>query len=140
MAGQLLERDGELGVLDAALDSAATGRGSVVLIFGEAGIGKTSLLRTFTARARARARVLSGACDDLMAPRTLGPLRDAIAGTAGPLAAAISGGHRDDLLLAVRDELADTTRPTVLVVEDVHWADDATLDVLRYISRRIGEI
>jgi predicted ATPase len=82
MAGQLLERDGELDVLGAALDSAAAGRGSVVFIFGEAGIGKTSLLRSFLTRARVRARVLSGACDDLMTPRTLGPLRDAVAGTA----------------------------------------------------------
>jgi len=140
MPGRLLERDAELDVLSAALDSAVAGQGSVVLIFGEAGIGKTSLLRSFVARARTHARVLTGACDDLMTPRTLGPLRDAAAGSAGPLATAIADGNRDDLLIAVREELADGGRPTVLVIEDVHWADDATLDVLRYLSRRIREL
>jgi DNA-binding CsgD family transcriptional regulator len=140
MPGQLLERDGELDVLGAALDSAAAGHGCVVLIFGEAGIGKTTLLRSFAARAKGRARVLIGACDDLLTPRTLGPLRDAAAGGTGPLATAIAAGNRDDLLLAVRDELADGTRPTVLVIEDVHWADDATLDVLRFLGRRISEL
>ena len=53
---------------------------------GEAGIGKTSLVRAFVVEATGRARLLVAACDDLMAPRTLGPLRDA-AGPAGPLAA-----------------------------------------------------
>ena len=67
-------------MLAAALDGAAAGRGSVVLIFGEAGIGKTSLVRAFVRQAPGRARVLQGACDDLITPRTLGPLRDAARG------------------------------------------------------------
>ena len=47
MAASLLERAPELGVLQAAVAEAAAGRGSVVLVLGEAGIGKTSLLRAF---------------------------------------------------------------------------------------------
>ena len=58
-----------------------------MLVAGEAGIGKTSLVRAFASGAAERARVLLSACDDLMAPRTLGPLRDAAAGSRGPLAA-----------------------------------------------------
>jgi len=100
-----------------------------VLVTGEAGIGKTSLIRAFADTAPDGARVLLSACDDLMASRTLGPLRDAVLG--------------NDLVLdpfaALLDELAAST-PTVLVVEDVHWADDATLDVLGYAARRIEPV
>ena len=110
------------------------GPGSVVVVSGEAGIGKTSLVRYFLANAGARARVIGGACDDLISPRPLGPLRDAAAAGGGPLSTAIAGWNRDDLLIAVRDELADGPRPTVLVIDDVDWADDATLDVLSYLS------
>ncbi|HEX8518422.1 MAG TPA: AAA family ATPase, partial [Pseudonocardia sp.] len=73
----LLERDAELDRLGAALRRAQHGHGSVVLIAGEAGIGKTSLVRAFVRHRGDRARVLLGACDDLVTPRALGPLRDA---------------------------------------------------------------
>jgi len=140
MPGRLLERESELDVLAAALDGVATGHGSVVLIFGEPGIGKTSLVRSFVRQASGRARVLQGACDDLTTPRTLGPLLDAASAGDGPLATALAGSNRDDVLTGVRAELSDPSMPTVLVVEDVHWADDATLDVLRYLGRRITEL
>lgn len=65
----LLERDDELALLAASLDRARTGAGgSVVLLSGEAGVGKTSLVRAFTVHAREGARVLLGACDDLLPP------------------------------------------------------------------------
>jgi predicted ATPase len=132
----LLERDGELDALETALRRAALGSGSVVLISGEAGIGKTSLVRAFVRAAVPRATVLQGVCDDLLTPRTLGPLRDAARSRGGPLAAALADGDRDAVLAAVLTELTGA-RPTVLVLEDVHWADDATLDVLRYVGRRV---
>jgi DNA-binding CsgD family transcriptional regulator/tetratricopeptide (TPR) repeat protein len=141
MAGPLLERDAQLAALDSALERAGAGAGSAVLLSGEAGIGKTSVVRAFARAARGRARVLAGACDDLLTPRTLGPLRDAArAAAAGPLAAAVTGGERDDVLAAAVEELSDPRGPTVLVVEDVHWADEATLDVLRYVGRRISDL
>jgi AAA ATPase domain len=77
----LLEREPTLADLSIAVNDAAGGRGSVVLVTGEAGIGKTSLIRAFADEAAGRARVLLSACDDLMASRTLGPLRDAILGS-----------------------------------------------------------
>src|SRR5690606_27348657 len=99
----LLERDAPLAALLGALDAAAAGRGSTVLVSGEAGIGKTSLVRAFAAAAGERARVLQASCDDLATPRTLGPLHDAL----GPL--------DDDVLTAVLDRLVEV-EPTVLVI------------------------
>jgi ATP/maltotriose-dependent transcriptional regulator MalT len=137
MAERLLERDAPLGVLADAVADAGAGRGSTVLVSGEAGIGKTSLVRAFAEGAEGKARLLLGSCDDLMASRTLGPLRDAALGTDGPLAAALADdGPVDRVFGAVLEELAQE-RPSVLVVEDIHWADDATLDVLGFAARRV---
>jgi tetratricopeptide (TPR) repeat protein len=139
MTARLLERDAELRGLRETLRQAGRDRGSVVLVSGEAGIGKTSLVRAFAEHARAHARVLIGVCDDLVTPRTLGPFRDMARGGGGPLAqAAASVAERDAVFGAVYQELAD--RSTVMVVEDVHWADDATLDVVRYLAWRIAEL
>src|SRR6478735_5860400 len=141
MALSLLEREAELQMLDTAVDQAAAGNGSTVLVLGEAGIGKTTLLRAFLATQNGRARLLSGACEDLLTPRALGPLRDAARSTGGPLADALAKTADPDLVFAaVSDQLAARPTPTVLVVEDAHWADSATLDVLRYIGRRIQDL
>src|SRR4051794_20663452 len=86
---ELLERDGERQVLEAALEeSRAAGR--VVVVVGEAGIGKTSLVGAACEAARER-RVLWGACDPLVTPRPLGPLRDVARQAGGPLALALAG-------------------------------------------------
>ena len=138
MTAGLLERDAELRRLRETLRGAGQGRGSVVLVSGEAGIGKTVLVRRFAREAAPQARVLVGACDDLVTPRTLGPFRDMARAQDAALALAEAvepGAGREAVFAAVHQELAG--RPTVLVVEDVHWADDATLDVLRYLAWRI---
>jgi DNA-binding CsgD family transcriptional regulator/tetratricopeptide (TPR) repeat protein len=139
MTAGLLERDAELRRLRETLRGAGQGRGSVVLVSGEAGIGKTSLVRAFAREVAGRARVLAGACDDLVTPRTLGPFRDMARGAAPALARAMEpGAGREAVFGAVHQELA--AGPVVLLVEDVHWADDATLDVLRYLAWRIPEL
>jgi DNA-binding CsgD family transcriptional regulator/tetratricopeptide (TPR) repeat protein len=139
MRTRLLERDAELGLLRESLEWAGRGGGSVVLVSGEPGIGKTSLVRAFAEAVRDEARVLVGECDDLATPRTLGPFRDMARGASGPLAQAVRpGAERDEIFGAALRELE--RGPTVMVVEDVHWADDATLDVLRYLVRRIAEL
>ena len=109
---------------------------------GEAGIGKTSLVHAFLAAAAGRARVLAGTCEDLLTPRALGPLRDAARSAAGgPLAAALSAGADPDLVFtAVCDELASPPSPAILVIDDAHWADCATLDVLRYLGTRVPDL
>jgi len=137
MSPTLLEREAMLDALAGAVDAAAAGSGSIALVTGEAGIGKTSLVRAFAADVAGRARLLLTACDDLMAPRALGPLRDAALSSDGPLAAALADDQPvDGVFGALLEELGAVT-PTVLVIEDVHWADDATLDVLGFVARRI---
>ena len=83
--------------------------------------------------------MLVGYCDDLATPRTLGPFRDLVGSVGTELSLAVTdGSDRDRLLAALRAELDWAGHPAVLVIEDVHWADDATLDALRYLARRIA--
>jgi predicted ATPase len=134
----LLERDTMLDALATATSDAASGSGVVVLVHGEPGVGKTSLVRTYLGRLPRDTRTFTGGCDDLTTPRALGPLRDAVRWRGGPLATALeSGASRDDVFDAMIEELSHPRDVTVLVVEDVHWADDATLDVLHFVIRRI---
>jgi DNA-binding CsgD family transcriptional regulator/tetratricopeptide (TPR) repeat protein len=137
MPAVLLERQDELAAMVAAVAAARRGRGTVVLVSGEAGIGKSALLRRFLDEVAADVRVLFGACDDLLAPRALGPLRDAARGTGGPLERALDGPV-EGVFPAVLAQLSGA--PTVLAVDDVQWADDTTLDVLRYLARRIAGV
>ncbi len=108
--------------------------GQILLVGGEAGVGKTTLVRAFAARVEGR--VLLGACERLVTPAPLGPLMDVAGQLGGSLAADIEAGrHPHQVALTLLDELRE---PAVLVVEDVHWADEATLDVLRVLGRRIA--
>lgn len=136
----MLERQEPLTVLGRAVEQAARRRGSFALVVGEAGVGKTSLLRAFVETLGRDVRALVGVCDDLVTPRVLGPFRDMARSTAPALAAAISQGDRDAVLDAVMAELDDPLRSVVVVIEDIHWADDATLDVLRYLAPRIASL
>src|SRR5581483_6180172 len=82
---------------------------------------------------------LFGYCDALGTPRTLGPFKDVAAALGHELAAALNGGERDAVMTALHEALLGRG-PTVLVVEDVHWADEATLDTLRFLARRIEQL
>ncbi len=137
-ARKIYERDDQLAVLLDAVDDATRGRSSVVLVSGEAGIGKTTVVRTFLDRLPFHIRALAGACDDLLAPPALGPLRDAFRGTGGPVDQALATGGTDAVFDALLTELA--AGPAVLVVEDLHWADDTTVDLIRYVARRLDRI
>ncbi|HJU47902.1 MAG TPA: AAA family ATPase, partial [Gaiellaceae bacterium] len=134
--GRLLERDDALAALHGSLAEARAGSGRLALVAGEAGVGKTALVRTFSASVGHAARVLEGACDALFTPRPLGVFADVAAETGGPLADVVAGeAAAHDVLAAVRAEL--DTGCTVLVLEDLHWADEATLDVVRLLGRRV---
>jgi ATP/maltotriose-dependent transcriptional regulator MalT len=140
MGERLLERAADLHALERTLDEASEGGSSLVLISGEAGTGKSSLVAAFRSRAAQRARFLTGACDDLLTPRTFGPLRDAVEDHPGPLATALHADpDRESVYRALRAELRGS-RPSVLVIEDLHWADDATIDALRYLIRRVDTV
>ena len=134
----LVERDAELAELTAAVGTAVDeGRGVVVLVSGEAGAGKSALVRTFVDGLSRTIKVGIGGCDDLLAPRSLGPFRD-MAETDAELAAALSGDRLDTALPGLLR--AFSACPSVVVVEDIHWADDATLDAIRFLARRFPAI
>jgi DNA-binding CsgD family transcriptional regulator len=134
---ELVERERELVLLEAAFEEARAGGGRVALVTAEAGGGKTALIERFCADRAGPARVLRGACDSLFTPRPLGPIHDF--DNVGPrLAERLRDGA---IPYQVAEALIDDLRthgPTVLVVEDIHWADEATLDVLRLMARRIA--
>src|SRR5919106_1428679 len=135
-AGELLERDDARAQLEADLEHARLGVGRVALVGGEAGVGKTSLVRAFAARHAGEVRILWGACEALFTPRPLGPVYDIVQAlddwwAEPPTTAA----ERTAFFGALLEELRAT--PAVCVFEDVHWADEATLDALKYLGRRI---
>lgn len=138
-----LERESFLGDLESARAGAAAGTGCAVLVCGEAGIGKTTLVERFTrelAERGGRVRVLWGACDALFTPRPLGPLLDIASQSDGPLRSAVEeGADREALFSALLAELSRPAPQTLAVFEDVHWADEATLDALKFLGRRIRE-
>ena len=135
-ARTILEREAALSTLQDALDGALAGGGCFGLVYGEAGIGKTSVVRAFQEVARERVRVVSGACEALFTPRPLGPVHDIAAEVGGPLLDALTAtSNRVAILSALLAELQ--AMPTLAVVEDVHWADEATLDAVSYVGRRL---
>ena len=137
----LLERDEPLALLAASALAAAGGYGCVVLVSGEAGIGKTSLLECFASPAISTGRVLWGGCESLATPRPLGPLHDVAAQAGARLHTLLQATHdRTALFDAVLEELVAAPSPTVLVLEDVHWADEATLDLVKFVGRRIHRL
>jgi len=132
---QLLERNQCLAELTDWLRRAIEDAGCIVLLGAEAGIGKTALLQEF-AKATLGVRVLWGGCDALFAPRPLGPLYDIARQTQGDLLAAITGNANREVIFAATLNELERTR-TLVVFEDMHWADEATLDLLKHLGRRI---
>lgn len=137
---QLLERGTVLAELDQAQRAVARGAGRLVLLRGEAGVGKTTVIARFLDGLGPRARVLRGWCDPLTSPRPLGPLVDMLADTSGEqaagLRAAVEAGDTDAVYARLVGVFGNDTA-WVCVVEDAHWADGATLDLLRFLARRI---
>lgn len=135
----LLEREESLAVLESCLVEARSGVGRIALVTGEAGIGKTSLARAFCERHSDDALVWWGACDALSTPRPLSPLYDIARAAGGDLAAVMaSDASPYERFSAFLDTLTSSLRPVVAVIEDVHWADDATRDLLVFVARRVA--
>jgi DNA-binding CsgD family transcriptional regulator len=120
------------------MERARRGDGTTVLVSGEAGIGKTWLLLAFAAEVAGTARVLHGTCEDLSTPRSLGPFRD-MAREAGGAFAGV-GADRDAIIDVLLEEMRSARRPAVVIVEDAHWADNASLDIVRYLARRVERL
>lgn len=138
---KLLERNSYLEELEGHLQGVIDGRGRLVFLSGAAGIGKTSLIEAFSARIGDSALFLRGACDPMSMPAPLSPLVDF---------ARQAGGEFADLLKNITPQrdifnrflilLDNRKAPTVVVIEDVHWGDEAVLDLLLFAGKRIGEI
>lgn len=136
----LLERDEELAILTLAMAAASGGQGSLILLGGEAGVGKTSLTRRF-ASTLGGTPVVTGACDPLPTPLALGPLLD-MAPQLGPTFESLLDGSLSgrDLFAVVFSRLAALKTPVLLVFEDLHWADQATLELVGYLGRRVERL
>ncbi|MEC3862460.1 AAA family ATPase [Mesobacterium sp. TK19101] len=133
----ILERDAALEQLDRLAKAARFGTGHTVFVTGEAGAGKTTLLRAFEERMTA-AWALRGACEDLSIPEPLGPLRD-LAHDAGVDLDALwrNEGDRLSVFLNLLGSIERTDEMALLLIEDPHWADEATLDFVRFVARRL---
>ena len=133
----LVERDGELERLRALAADTLSGHGRVLALAGEAGIGKSTLLREFASRLPADVTCVWGMCDALFTPRPLGPVLDVAA-----LLHALDdeGDPAGGMALFSRllERLVHSGQPTVLIFEDVHWADMGTLDFIRFLGRRVA--
>lgn len=161
-SAQMIGREAEMQALLASFADAADSKPQAVIVGGEAGLGKTRLLDEFLAGISGQARIVTGQCVDL---GTLAPPYAPLTGVLRSLAAQIgldtvleyAGPGRDALALLLPEaaveleglptanrvleaistvfERASATQPAVVVIEDLHWADDATLTVLRFILR-----
>lgn len=135
---KILERDTYLKTLKELLRDAAASQGRLVFLGGEAGVGKTVLVHTFAQMVDGLAAVAVGACDPLSTPRPLGPLLDVAGALDGEVWRLLqTAAPRDQLFRTFLTEITERTRPTLVVFEDVHWADEATFDLLRFVGRRV---
>lgn len=139
MTTDLLERDQFLSSLENLLRQAVEGHGQTVLVSGEAGIGKSALVERFVAQSPASVRTFWGACEALFTPRPLGPLYDIAQQAKTPLRGMLERNtNRATLFAAVLDVLTQDAMPAIVTIEDIHWADEATLDLIKYLTRRIS--
>lgn len=137
----LLERADAIAMLkESFAEVVRAARGQLVIVSGEAGIGKTRVLRRFCDLARQSSRVLWGSCDPLFTPRPLGPLLDVAEATGGELEDVVNNGGKPHAVAAALNRELGVHGGTILVLEDLHWADEATLDVVSLLGRRIGSV
>jgi predicted ATPase len=133
----LLEREEELGLLADLLENVGSSGGKVVLIRGDAGIGKSALVRGFVTLVADSAHTHGGFCDDLETPQPFGPLWD-MAREEPELSEALRASDRQQVMQTLFDLLSRSLRPNLVVIEDTHWSDEATLDAVKYVGRRIA--
>ncbi len=133
----LLEREEIIGTLRNCFDCVTEDGGQIVLVCGEAGIGKSSMIEAFLKALPLPVTHVIGLCDPLYTPRPLGPVRDICFGILGT-----GLNESEDALFfeGFVGRVSALRRPAVLVMEDLHWADQRSLDWLNYIGRRISQL
>ena len=138
---ELVEREEILAELNRLRAEASTGSGVLVLLGGEAGVGKSAVCQRLFQDSSASGRFLTGYCDPLRTPRPLGPVIDIGETVGGALRYELRmEPPRDRVFEQFLDMLKKKPAPTVAVIEDVHWADEATLDLLRYLAIFVGSL
>ena len=138
---ELVERDAFLSLLQARGTAVAAGEGHCVFVSGEAGIGKTSLVKAFCRILPKTFNVYQGTCDALFTPRPLAPLYDVLSQRHSQLLKTSTGmEERTALFAGFFQELSDQEKPIIIVFEDIHWADEATLDFIKFFARRITQL
>ncbi|HEY0803272.1 MAG TPA: AAA family ATPase [Steroidobacteraceae bacterium] len=134
----LLERQTQLEELARLLREAGTNAGKIAFVCGEAGVGKSVLVEHFTQQATSSVRVSWGHCDALQTSRALGPVYELLAGLSlVPGMSADSGLAREQLFPRLFEQFSPPNPVSLVVIEDLHWADEATLDFVRFLGRRI---
>lgn len=137
---ELIERAGVLTSLQKAFTNVTEGEGHCLFISGEAGIGKTSLVKTFSQQ-QENCIIYQGACDALFTPRPLAPLYDIVWQVRSDLwPASHTIEERSELFSKFFHELSIKKERILIVFEDIHWADEATLDFINFFARRITKL
>jgi DNA-binding CsgD family transcriptional regulator/tetratricopeptide (TPR) repeat protein len=138
---ELIERDEFLGLLQKHLKNVEEGDGHCVLISGEAGIGKTALVKAFCKQHEGECDIFQGACDDLFTPRHLAPIYDILSQVNKDLLpSSHSGKDRSDLFSNFLEAFRNRVKKFLIVFEDIHWADEATLDFIKFFAKRISQM
>lgn len=138
---ELIERDGFLRSLETIFESVTKGEGHCLLLSGEAGIGKTSLIKSFYKEKKDNCKIYQGTCDALFTPRPLAPVYDIIWQIEHDTKE--NGLHNVDRSLLFNqlfNGLEQLKKPVIIIIEDIHWADEATLDFIKFFARRIGRL
>ena len=135
---KLIERDGFLRSLETKFESVIEGEGHCILLSGEAGIGKTSLIKSFYKEKKDNCKIYQGTCDALFTPRPLAPIYDIIWQIQKDTKESeLNNIDRALLFNQLFHGLEQQKKPVIIIIEDIHWADEATLDFIKFFARRI---
>jgi len=136
---RLLERDQFISDLSSLFEKVQTENGIVVAISGEAGIGKTSLVEAFTTMVGDQNKILWGSCDDLFTPRPLAPLYDIASQLNNKIIDQLDSGIPRPSIFSILLKEIQNNESNIIVIEDVHWADESTFDFIKFLGRRINK-
>ncbi|MGZ3922524.1 MAG: helix-turn-helix transcriptional regulator [Flavisolibacter sp.] len=138
---ELIEREEPLRLLRASFQKVREGEGHCVFISGDAGIGKTSVVKSFVAEVKTKCRVYQGSCDALFTPRPLAPVYDVMMQLQEDVQFGKEAFDDRNLLFSrLFFQLKNLERTSLIIFEDIHWADEATLDFIKFLARRITQI